>query len=197
MKLIEEIKKHPLNSKLALLIRHGDREQIPQGEFGNEILLNEKGRKNSLAFGEALKEFPVKRIFTSPIPRCVQTAELIAQGFGNNLDIISTKCLGDPGLHTADEKIAGEFYLAHGFHEILRRFMRNETVPGVPDAKHFTNIMKEFLNESTTEDGLTVHVTHDSLIAMYHFCINKTVYTVDNWVDYLEGLVYKIEENQK
>lgn len=197
MKLIEEIKKHSTDSKLALLLRHGDREQIPQGEFGNEILLNEKGKQKSLAFGKALREFEVKRILTSPIPRCVQTAELIAKGFGKELEIIQTKSLGDPGLHTADEKIAGEFYLAHGFHEILRRFMRNESVPGVPDKEHFTNIMTEFLHQNTNDDGLTIFITHDSLIAMYHFCIDGTVYTVENWVDYLEGMVYKIEGQQK
>jgi broad specificity phosphatase PhoE len=197
MKLIEGIKQHSANSKLALLLRHGDREQIPQGEFGNEIMLNEKGRERSLSFGEALKEFSVNRIFTSPIPRCVQTAKLIAKGFGRELEIIQTKSLGDPGLHTADEKIAGEFYLTHGFHEILRRFMRDESVPGVPDKKHFTNIMTEFLHQSAEENGLTVFITHDSLIAMYRFCMDGTVYTVDNWVDYLEGFVYKIEEQKK
>ncbi|MEI8085627.1 MAG: histidine phosphatase family protein [Paludibacter sp.] len=196
MRIIDEIKKHPDKSKLALLIRHGDREQIPQGEFGNEILLNEKGRKNSLAFGVALKEFPVKRIFTSPIPRCAQTAELIAEGYGNNLEIISTKCLGDPGLHTADEKIAGEYYLAHGLHEILKMFMRNDPVPGVSNVQHLKSIMTKFLHESTNENGLTVFVTHDSLIAMYHYCLNKTVYTEDNWVNYLDGLVYKFEDEQ-
>lgn len=196
MELIEEIKKHSLDSKLALLIRHGDREQIPQGEFGNEILLNEKGKINSIAFGKSLREFPVKRIFTSPIPRCIQTAELIAEGFGSSLEIIQTNSLGDPGLHTADEKVAGEFYLAHGFHEILKRFMRNESVPGVPDKNHFTNIMTEFLHQSTTDNGLTVFITHDSLIAMYYYCIDGTVYTVENWVDYLEGMVYKIDEQK-
>ena len=70
MELIEEIKKHSLDSKLALLIRHGDREQIPQGEFGNEILLNEKGKQNTIALGKSLREFPIKKIFTSPIPKC-------------------------------------------------------------------------------------------------------------------------------
>jgi len=194
MDLIEEIKKHSPDSKLVLLIRHGDREQIPQGEFGNEVMLNDKGKQNSLAFGKSLRDFPVKRIFTSSIPRCIQTAELISQGYENCLEIISTKCLGAPGLHIADEKIAGEFYLAHGFHEILRRFIRNESVPGVPEAKHFTKIMTEFLNKSTTENGISIFITHDSLIALYHFCLNGTVYTTDNWVDYLEGLVYKIEE---
>jgi len=195
MKLLEEIKKHPSNSKLALLLRHGDREQIPKGEFGNEILLNEKGRKNSLVFGEALREFPVKRILTSPIPRCIQTAELISEGFGKSLEIVLTKSLGDPGLHTADEKVAGDSYLAFGFHEILRKLIGNEPVPGVQDLKHFSNIMTEFLHQNTKENGLTIFVTHDSLIAMYHFYLNGTLYTVDNWINYLEGLVYKIEES--
>ena len=74
--------------------------------------------------------------------------------------------------------------------------MRDEPIPGVPDVKHFKNIMTEFIHESTSENGLTDFVTHDSLIAMYHFCLNGTVYTVDNWVDYLEGVVYKIDEEK-
>ncbi len=194
MKLIEEIRKHQKKSKLALLLRHGDRELIPQGEFGNEIMLNEKGKQRSTVFGEALREFSVNKIYTSPIPRCVQTAELIAKAVGKDLEIIQTKCLGNPGLHTADEKVAGEFYLVHGFHEMLRRFIRNENVPGVPNKEHLLNSMNEFLRESVKDEGLTIFVTHDSLIAMYQFCIDGTIYTVDNWVDYLEGMVYKIEE---
>jgi broad specificity phosphatase PhoE len=193
MNLIEEIKRHQSESKLALLIRHGDREKIPEGEFGNEIALNEKGIKNSLAFGLALKNFPIKRILTSPIPRCVQTAKLISQGYGRNLEIVLTKSLGGPGLHITDEKLAGEFYLAHGFPQILERFTKNETVPGVSNAKDFSKNMTAFLKESTTENGLTLFITHDSLIAMYHFSLNGTIYTAQNWVDYLGGLIYKIE----
>ena len=43
MKILEEIKTHPANSKLAMIIRHADRDKIPDGSFGNEILLNKKG----------------------------------------------------------------------------------------------------------------------------------------------------------
>lgn len=196
MKLIQEIKKHSA-PKIALLMRHGDREQIPSGEFGNEIMLNEKGKQRSIEFGEGLKEFPVVKIYTSPIPRCVQTAQLISQGFGKDLEIIQSKCLGDPGLHTLDEKIAGEFYLEHGFHEMLRRFVNNEDIPGVPDIKQLKDTMTDFLTSSTNDDGLTVFVTHDSLIAMFQHCVDGTIYTVDNWVDYLEGMVFKIEDRKE
>lgn len=196
MKLIDEITKHSAR-KMALLVRHGDREQIPIGEFGNEILLNERGQRRSIEFGERLKQFPVVKIYTSPIPRCVQTAQLMVQGFGKKLDIVQTKCLGDPGLHTLDEKIAGDFYLQHGFHEMLRRFVRKEDVPGVPNIDQLRVTMTDFISKSADQDGLTVFVTHDSLIAMFHHCIDGTIYTLENWVDYLEGMIYKIEDQEE
>ncbi len=127
-----------------MLIRHGDREQIPVGEFGNEVLLNDKGKRNSFAFGESLKEFSINRIYTSPVPRCIQTAEYISKGFGKDLEIITTKCLGDPGLHIADEKIAGEFFLNFGFDEMYKRFINEEIIPGVPNAKNFSILMTNF-----------------------------------------------------
>jgi hypothetical protein len=40
------------NEKISLLLRHADRDDIPQGSFGNEILLNEKGKQNAQSFGE-------------------------------------------------------------------------------------------------------------------------------------------------
>ena len=195
--MIEEIKKYPLDSKLSLLIRHGDREQIPKGEFGNDVLLNEKGKQNSLAFGEALKNYSINKIFTSPIPRCIQTAKYISKGFGKDLEIISTKCLGNPGLHIADEKIAGEFFLNFGFDEMYKRFINEEAIPGVPDSKNFSILMTNFLNTNTTEKGLTVFVTHDSLIAFYDFCLRKNIYTKNNWVKYLGGVIIKSDSDEK
>lgn len=193
MKLIDEIRRQS-GTRMALLMRHGDREQIPSGEFGNDIMLNEKGKQRSIEFGQKLKEFSVVKIYTSPIPRCIETAKLIMSGYGKELKIIETKCLGDPGLHTLDDKVAGEFYLMHGFQEMLRRFIRNEHVPGVPDIKLLKETMTEFLTNSVEEEGLTVFVTHDSLIAMFHHCVDGTVYTEDNWVDYLEGMVYQFND---
>ncbi len=187
--MIEQLKKHPANSKLAMLIRHADRERIPDGEFGNEIPINEKGKLNAIAFGEKLQGQQVKRIFTSPIYRCIQTAEHISIGYNKKLEIISTKSLGDPGLHTEDELVAGEFYLKYGFDELYRRFIEGESIPGVTSPSNYHAAMTKFLKENTTEPGLTIFVTHDSLIAFYDFCLSGTVYTKENWVKYLSGLI--------
>ena len=187
--MIEQLKKYPTNSKLAILIRHADRERIPDGEFGNEIPINEKGKENAIAFGDSLQGHHVNKIFTSPIHRCIETAEHVSIGYNQKLEIITTKALGDPGLHTLDEVIAGEFYLKHGFDELYKRFIANKEIPGVTSPKNYELAMTGFLKENTTDTGLTIFVTHDSLIAFYDFCLSGKLYTKENWVKYLTGII--------
>ena len=140
-----------------------------------------------------MRGFPVRRIFTSPIPRCVQTAEIISEGFESKLEIISSKCLGDPGLHVNDEIVAGEFYLKYGFDEMYKRFINDQSIPGVPNSETFSALMTDFINSNTMESGLTIFVTHDSLIAFYDYCLRKHIYTKNNWVKYLAGIILKNE----
>lgn len=178
------------NEKISLLLRHADRDDIPQGSFGNEILLNEKGKQNAQRFGESLFKRKINRIFTSPIGRCVQTAEYITKGYGSSIEIIETTALGAPGLHINDEKIAGEFYLQNGFDEMYKRFMAGKEIPGIPNIKELNYRITKFINENSTENGTTIFITHDMLIAFYHFSINKKVYTKDNWINYMTGLTF-------
>lgn len=191
--MIEKLKKHNQNSKIALLIRHADRELIPEGEIGNEILINEKGVKNSLQFGHLLQQYKINKIFTSPIQRCVQTSEYISTGYGEKIEIVKTKSLGDPGLHVSDEKKAGDFYLKFGFDEMYRRYINNQKIPGVPTPNELKKSMTDFIQTNTQQKGLTIFVTHDAVIAFYNFAINKMIYTKDNWIDYLSGIILEIE----
>lgn len=119
------------NENISLLLRHADRDDIPQGSIGNEVLLNEKGKQNAQCFSEKLSERKINRIFTSPVGRCVQTAEYITKGYGRRVEIVETTALGAPGLHITDEKIAGDFYLQYGFDEMYKRFIKGEGIPGM------------------------------------------------------------------
>ncbi len=180
-----------INEKISLLLRHSDRDEIPKDSFGHEVLLNEKGKGNALRFGESLANLRVNKIYTSPIERCVQTAELITKGFNKSVEIIETKALGAPGLHINDENIAGNFFLEHGFDELHNRFMLGKNIPGMPDAKELNQRMTTFLKDKTVRNGRTLFITHDMLIVFYHYSINKKVYTKDNWVNYMTGLTFK------
>jgi broad specificity phosphatase PhoE len=174
-----------------LLIRHADRDKIPAGEFGNNVLLNETGKERAFNFGKELSKFKVNKIFASPVQRCVQTAECIVKGYGKPLEIIQSIELGNPGLHISDDQIAGKFFLTEGFDELYYRITHNIEIPGIAVTKQFNEKMTNFLTENSKEKCITVFVTHDLLIAHYHFSINGKIYTKNNWVKYLGGLILK------
>ena len=57
--------------------------------------------------------------------------------------------------------------------------------------------MNDFIHKHTNENETTIFITHDMLIAFYHFSINKTVYTKENWVNYLSGITFKNGINER
>lgn len=179
------------NDKISLLLRHSDRDDIPKGSFGNEVLLNEKGKQNAQRFGESLAEKKINKIYTSPVGRCVQTAEYLTKGYGSSIEIIETTALGAPGLHITDEKVAGNFFLEYGFDEMYSRFIQEKEIPGIPSVEELNHRITTFIKDNTTQNGKTLFITHDMLIVFYHYSINKRIYTKDNWVNYMTGLTFK------
>jgi len=83
---------------LILLIRHGENDFVKSSKMAGRIAgihLNEKGRKQAEALGEALKDFPITAIYSSPLERAMETAQPIAKV--RNLEIIQ-----EPELLEAD-----------------------------------------------------------------------------------------------
>jgi probable phosphomutase (TIGR03848 family) len=67
---------------LLLLIRHGENDYVKTGKMAGRIPgvhLNEKGQKQAQALGEALKDVPIKAIYSSPLERAMETARPIAE----------------------------------------------------------------------------------------------------------------------
>ena len=66
---------------LLLLIRHGENNYVKTGKLAGRlpgVRLNERGQEQARALGEALKEIPIKAIYSSPLERALETAEPIA-----------------------------------------------------------------------------------------------------------------------
>lgn len=64
-----------------LLIRHGENEYVKTGKMAGRlpgVHLNERGQKQAQALGEALKDVPIKAIYSSPLERAQETAKPIA-----------------------------------------------------------------------------------------------------------------------
>jgi probable phosphoglycerate mutase len=70
---------------LLLLIRHGENEYVTTGRLAGRlpgVNLNEKGKKQAQALGEALKHVPIRALYSSPLERAMQTAQPIAEPHG-------------------------------------------------------------------------------------------------------------------
>lgn len=83
---------------LLLLIRHGENDFVKTGKLPGQragIHLNERGQNQAQALGEALKDVPLKVVYSSPLERAMETAGPIAQA--RNLQIIQ-----EPNLLDAD-----------------------------------------------------------------------------------------------
>ena len=81
---------------LLLLIRHGENDFVKTGKLPGRlpgIHLNEKGQKQAAALGEALRDVPIRAIYSSPLERALETAEPIAKA--RNLPILQEPDLRD------------------------------------------------------------------------------------------------------
>ena len=72
----------PGDADIALVIRHAEREEIPTGTFGYHVALTDQGIAAAEQLGEALSAKRTITTVSSPVPRCVQTAEAILRAGG-------------------------------------------------------------------------------------------------------------------
>lgn len=70
---------------LLLLIRHGENDYTKTHKLAGRlpgVHLNEHGQKQAQALGEALKDVPLKAVYSSPLERALETAAPIAHAAG-------------------------------------------------------------------------------------------------------------------
>ncbi|HLO14087.1 MAG TPA: histidine phosphatase family protein [Anaerolineales bacterium] len=90
---------------LLLLIRHGENDYVKTSKLAGHlpgIHLNERGQKQAQALGEALKDIPIKAIYSSPLERAIETATPIANT--RKLEIIPEPDLMDTNVGSWEGK---------------------------------------------------------------------------------------------
>ena len=113
---------------LLLLIRHGENDYVKASKLPGrlpDIHLNEHGRKQAQALGEALKDVPIKAIYSSPLERAMETAAPIAEG--RKLSIISEPDLMDTDIGSWQGKSL----------KVLRRMKAWKVVQSAPSRFRF------------------------------------------------------------
>lgn len=195
LELLSRLEDINTEGSYSILIRHGDRNKIPEGEFGNEVELNDIGFKRSLELGAKLSHLKIHTIYTSPIKRCVQTAESIREALNLDIEIIETSQLGDPGAFVHDAQKAGESYMELGFKKCYEKLLEDEFVDGNRNTTEGAEILTNFIKEKSKNGGVNIFVSHDMIVALYAYKTFRKKYTLgSNWIKYLDGLILKHNE---
>ena len=71
-----------------LLIRHGENDWVGTDRLAGrtpDVHLNEKGRQQAVDLGQLLIKQPIDAIYSSPLERCLETAQPTAEGLGQRV----------------------------------------------------------------------------------------------------------------
>ncbi|MEQ3637670.1 MAG: histidine phosphatase family protein [Thalassolituus sp.] len=171
-----------------LLIRHAERPEMPESSVGNEVLLTEKGKADTRIFAQRISD-PVISIQSSPIERCKQTAEIIADVVSfQRENIISNRDLGDPGFIIKDGAVAWSHWQDKGHQRVNEHLLSgSEQWTGFEDLDHAVTVFDSSIRKqlSLLGEGMHVWVTHDTILATYASRIMPNSLGSNQWPKYL------------
>jgi broad specificity phosphatase PhoE len=181
-----------------ILLRHAERPNIPSDEVGNEVSLTKQGIHQTKLFAKSLKQ-PIISISSSPILRCVQTAEIISNHCSYNKIIKKSLLLGDPGFFIKDPELAWIHWQTKG-HDAVNQYLLSgkDQWQGFHPFDNAINRMKAEITKQLeiTSSGLHVWVSHDTILATFASRVLPQSLTLNNWPNFLGYLdIYQDEKN--
>ena len=185
------IKKASCDRVVVFLLRHAAREEIPAGEVGNMLPITSEGRKAARELGKTLSG-KLQTLRTSPILRCVETAELVQLGAESNLTIQSDRYLGDPGIYVEDAELAWGNWQSMGNDGVMKHLMSSDdALPGMARPSDAAKrIVEHMFKAAGSVPGIHVFVTHDTILAPTISHVLGVPVSETNWPAFLEGAIF-------
>lgn len=148
-----------------LVLRHGHRQEINRGSFGEKLELTSEGKKIAQMLGRSLSTIPFGEIHVSPILRCIQTAEAWLHGSEQDIKICLSKVLGDPGPFVSNAAQAGSLFLENPLEHIAQMLVDgNTSLPGMRTIQDGAGL---FVNYTLSVKRFPcLMITHDIVICL-------------------------------
>jgi broad specificity phosphatase PhoE len=191
LSVLRLLERAPTDRAVVVLLRHSVRDDLPPSDAGYVLPITDVGRRLALELGGLLGS-RLRTLHASPLLRCVQTAQALAEGAGVPLAVVPNRLLGDPGVFVLDGRRAWANWERLG-HEGVMRHLVSETaaLSGMarPDeAARF--LVQSMLGEAASRPGVHVFVTHDSLVTATAARLLGKPLGLDDWPWYLEGAFF-------
>lgn len=185
----------PARAAVAVLLRHSVRDPLPPGDAGNMLPITGAGVRLARELGVLLGS-RLRAVHTSPVLRCVQTAEALCEGASVRVPIRRDRLLGDPGVYVVDARRAWRNWQEKGHEGVMAHLVaEDEPLPGMaaPDAAARI-LVQHMLAAAGVEPGFHLFVSHDSVVIATAARILGEPFAADAWPWYLEGAFFWQQE---
>lgn len=186
------------NYGVGLLIRHAERFEIKEGSFGTSIPLTPKGRQDSVHIGSLLANHSLAGAFSSPVGRCVDTAQHILKGAGYSDVDASKNVIADEKMATSyvsDIKAIKEAIKTTSPETMVIKQLEGQQQVGITSLEKGSYRLLDFMLARIVPQKVTLFVTHDSSIMPFKFFFLKQKYSYEKWAQYLEHCVIRKSVN--
>ena len=174
------------------IIRHAERPPIPEGSWGNELSLRPEGVRASRRLGSTLGS-RLGSLVTSPVLRCVETAEQVVAGAGRVGPPIETDArLGAPGAHIERPDELGTLFVDRDTRDIVADVLAGIAIPGLRAPRLVVEALLGMARALPRVPGtVDVCVTHDVIVATLAGGLlgARAELTGTQWPGFLEGVV--------
>jgi len=187
----------PDSQHAAAIIRHAQRHPLGSTTDPTKALLTDAGKAAAVVLGGRITGFTHLRLFHSPVMRCQQTAECIAEGAASSGMRIEL-CGARPRLGfvcTKDEAAALTLYTEIG-DEFVSRWLSGILPAGmmedpVDTVRHNLHELTATLHHETPHGPrLDLHVSHDWNIMVMRELLVGVRHEEVGWLGFLDGLAF-------
>ncbi|HEC86174.1 MAG: hypothetical protein DRR08_27660 [Candidatus Parabeggiatoa sp. nov. 2] len=195
---LEGLKQISRDQSTVLLLRHSERPPIPLGQTGDDLPLTEQGSRLALTLGQHLNG-RLRSLSTSPVRRCMETAEWLQRGANvDDVLIQPDHLLGDPGIFITEPSLAWQTIQRLGMEQVMTRLMnKDDQLPGFSNP---VNAVSELINHTLCQmqsgPGLHMFVTHDFFITTTVAIMLNRPLPVEDWPHFIEGVFLYREGEQ-
>lgn len=192
--MIASVKLLPEGKRLILFTRHSLRERSDGNGFASyQLPLTPKGRVLAKSWGRWLAghlpySLDVDSI-SSPIGRCIDTAQLMQEGAGLRRDITHQSLLVEPGSLVTEPDIAGPIFKEIGVLNFINQFLQGN-LEGTKNAyQGGLDILSLFYQNQPQHGHLMLAVSHDTLLSAF-LAVMFDVVEIDwnDWPKMMEGV---------
>ena len=192
--MIASVRLLPEGERLILFTRHSLRERSDGNGFASyQLPLTPKGRVLAKSWGRWLAgnlpySLDVDSI-SSPIGRCIDTAQLMQEGAGLNRNITHQSLLVEPGSLVTEPDIANPIFKEIGVLNFINRFLQGN-LEGTKNAyQGGLDLLSLFYQHQPQHGHLMLAVSHDTLLSAF-LAVMFDVVEIDwnDWPKMMEGV---------